>query len=101
MENEIIMGRMDRLRELKNPASRSNWRGAGRDQSNIDRWSARATENSQIAPRATNKAISLPDTNSGDGVKPKTRPGNMRQEAKRDLNDVGSSFMPRVRRTTI
>jgi hypothetical protein len=56
------MTRTSRIKDYATPNSGpDDWRGAGRDQANIDRWSARAAENSQLAPRAA-KTMTLHDT---------------------------------------
>lgn len=55
--------------------------GEGRDQKNIDYWVARATANSEIAPRAKRKAV-LPDT----GKRMELRDTAMRQFEPRKIN---------------
>ncbi|MGB6400471.1 MAG: hypothetical protein WBF73_33020 [Bradyrhizobium sp.] len=105
------MSRLERLREYARPTRRENWRGAGRDQGNIDRWSERASENSEIAPRASDKPMDLPSTTNRQlGLRstksaPRTdaatdaRMVDARTAAKDDTNFVGdSSYMRGVRR---
>jgi hypothetical protein len=98
---------IDRLKEYAKPLRKENWQGAGRDQSNLDRWSQRATEESKIAPRASGGEMKLPST----GKQPALRDTSMSPRTSRkvdaamcgkdDLNVVGSSpFMRDVRRTT-
>jgi hypothetical protein len=97
------MSRLDRLKEYANPVSRDNWRGAGRDQANIDRWSERAEENSDCAEhRAKGGKVALPDTDKPDLHKtdapPRRNPKvDARMEAKADTNYVGS-YLRDVRR---
>jgi hypothetical protein len=93
------MSRLDRLKEY---AAERGPKGASRDQANLDHWERRASENSKIAPRATNKSMELPSTGEVK-LRPTSmapsRKGDARAEAKSDLNFVGSgSFMPKVRR---
>ena len=101
------MSRIDRLKEYAKPLRAQNWQGASRDQSNIDRWSGRAEANSQLAPRATDKPMSLPST----GKRVSLRDTNMQPKvnrkadaamkaAKADPNHLGSLYMRNVRRET-
>lgn len=98
------MSRQDRLREYSNPVRKENWCGAGREQSYINRWSDRATENS-ITPKNVDKfrakggEMDLPSTGE-TRVKPTSgRGGDQRQEAKADRNFVGSTdYFAKVRR---
>jgi hypothetical protein len=98
------MSRQDRLREYSRPSRPENWRGAGRDMENINRWSDRAAENS-ITPKNVDKfrakggAMDLPPTGETK-VKPTTgRSGDQREQAKADKNFVGAAdFYPKVRR---
>jgi len=68
------MSRQDRCDEYA--AKPKGPHGAGRDQANTDAWSKRATQNSQLAPRATRKAdmptsgkkMDLRDTDMGPRV---------------------------------
>ena len=96
------MSRQSRLREYADPARGPH--GCGRDQANIDAWSARAKENSKIAPRASDGEMRLSSTkmDSRDtGSKPyrSRNVDNAMKEAKADLNDVGgSSYMRGIRR---
>lgn len=96
------MSRQDRLKEYSKPLRAGNWQGAGRDQANIDRWSERATENSQCAPRASDGPMKLPSTKvttRDTNMKPyRSQADSMVKEALADKNDVGSPFMRDVRR---
>jgi hypothetical protein len=97
--------RIDRLKEYARPTRRENWQGAGRDQGNIDRWSDRASDNSQIAPRAPSGEVKVPDTGKRTELRDtamsprEARKADARMVAKEDTNFVGdSSFMAGVRR---
>jgi hypothetical protein len=98
------MSRQDRLKQYSDPVRPENWRGAGRDIENINRWSDRATENS-ITPKNVDKfrakggEMDLPSTGE-IRVKPTTgRGGDQREEAKADKNFVGDgTYYPKVRR---
>jgi hypothetical protein len=97
------MSQQDRLKEYAKPLRAANWQGAGRDQANIDRWSERATENSQLAPRASKGEMKLPSTkvNTRDtSMKPyRSQADSMRKEALADTNIVGDSkYLAGVRR---
>lgn len=107
-----------RLERYADPSNKANWRGAGRDQKNIDRWSERASRNSEIAPRAAGD----PSTNGSRQMlqdPPKVPPNGGRAmphsteapprrkpqvdayvEGRKNLNHTGGSFVPKVRRTT-
>ena len=50
-----------RLKQYARPADKSWWHGEHTPE-NIKRWQAYATENSQLAPRAKDGPIDLPDT---------------------------------------
>src|SRR5689334_2941597 len=94
---------IERLRgyqQMKGP------KGESSDARNLDYWARRAEANSQLAPRASNGPMKLPST----GKRVETRDTAMQPKisrnaegamkaAKADKNDVGSSFMPNVRRT--
>ena len=87
-------------RRLQRP---SIWQGASRDQGNIDRFSQRATANSELAPRASDGPMKLPSTkvNTRDtSMRPYKSQGEaMRREAMADRNIEGDSpFMRSVRR---
>jgi hypothetical protein len=103
------------LDALRNPKTYQP--GPGRDQKNIDYWSRRASENSQIAPRAKGPvgggppgtwgedAPALPSTTvtvRDSSMKPREpRKINqaMRGEDPAELNHTGTgNFMPNVRR---
>jgi hypothetical protein len=92
----------DRLKGYANPQKGPH--GAGRDQANIDYWSDRATENSKIAPRASDGPMRLTSTKQDvrdTGMRPyRSRSvDNVMKEAKADLDDVGSGpFMRGIRR---
>jgi len=95
---------MTRIDRLKSYQKMEGPKGAGRDMANIDYWSNRAETNSELAPRASDGPMRLPstrvsvrDTEMGPKV---SRSVNARMAAKADKNDVGSTFMPNVRRTT-
>ena len=96
------MSRQDRVKEYANP--RHGPQGAGRDQKNIDAWSARATANSQIAPRASDGPMKLPSTGKqtvrDTSMAPKAaRKIDARSAAKSDLNYAGTGpFMKSIRR---
>jgi hypothetical protein len=97
------MSRQDRLKEYAKPLRSENWQGAGRDQENIDRWSARASDNSQIAPRASDGPMKLPSTKvtmRDTSMKPYRSQGEaMRKEALADTNIAGDSpFLRSVKR---
>lgn len=102
------MTRLDRLKEYSKPNRAENWKGASRDQANIDRWSERARRESQIAPRASEGPLDLPSTtNRQAGLRstkspPRTYPEiDVRMDGRDDLNFVGSSqYMRDVRRTS-
>jgi hypothetical protein len=98
------MSRQDRLREYAKPARPENWCGAGREQSYIDRWSERATENS-ITPknvdkfRAKSGEMDLPSTAETMPRPNPGRSGDQREQAKAGKNFVGTdSYYPKVRR---
>jgi hypothetical protein len=100
------MSRIERLKEYARPLRPENWQGAGRDQANIDRWSARASENSDGADhRGSDGEMKLPST----GRRQESRPTEMGPlvprkinsvmvDAKSDLNHEGSDYMKSVRR---
>jgi hypothetical protein len=94
-----------RLKEYANPEH--GMQGATHGQaSRLQPWSQRATENSAVAPRASDGKMKLPST----GGKVKTRDTSMSPITSRkidkamagkdpdDLNHVGSSYMKSVRR---
>jgi hypothetical protein len=99
-----MTNRMDRCREYNGKPR--GLQGEGRSEKNLEGWSARATANSKIAPRATDKPMELPST------KVTSRPTTMRPVEQRkidrlmkgdepsDLNTAGSSYMRGIRRTT-
>jgi hypothetical protein len=97
------MTRLERLKEYSNPLHGPQ--GAGRDEKNIRFWQARAEENSQLAPRATDKAMALPSTNRQMGLRstksaPRTDAAiDARMRGKNDLNHEGSDYMKSIRRT--
>ena len=96
------MSRQDRLEQYADPMRGPH--GCGRDQANIDAWSARAKENSKIAPRASDGAMHLPSTRMtarDTGMQPyRSRSvDNAMKEAKADMNVEGDGpFMRSVRR---
>lgn len=66
------------LREYVNPQAGAQ--GNGRDLRNLDYWSKRATENSKVAPRASDS-------------------GSAPAQGRGDKNHVGGTFLKGVRRT--
>lgn len=97
------MSRQDRLKEYAKPLRAANWQGAGRDQANIDRWSARAAENSKIAPRATDGPMKLPSTkvNQRDtSMKPYQPRTNYGTDAMETNIEGDSVYLRGIRRTT-
>ena len=96
------MSRLQRLKEYSDPMKGPH--GAASAQENIDHWSARATSNSAVAPRASDGPMRLPSTGKRMGtrsteMKPKaSRNADARAVAKADKNDIGSSFMRDLRR---
>jgi hypothetical protein len=94
------MSRQDRLdKEYSKPLS--GWQGNARDQKNIDRWSERATANSQCAPRASDGPMKLPSTkvNQRDSDMRPYRPRTNVATNADELNIEGDSpFMRDVRR---
>jgi hypothetical protein len=99
------MSSIKRLREykaMKGPAGEAN------DPRNLKYWSERATENSDsYRHRAKRGEIELPDTSGGPAVTHRGgaasgvgREDAAHRKARRDMNHVGGSFMPRARRTT-
>jgi hypothetical protein len=101
-----MTNRIERLRQYSKPTRAGNWQGAGRSQENIDRWSERASDNSQIAPRASSGEVKVPDTGKrtelrDTAMSPRTsRKVDAAMRGEDDLNHVGSPFMRDVRRTT-
>ena len=101
------MTRIDRLNEYTTPMKGPQ--GAGRDQKNIDYWSDRATDNSNLAPRATGIDETLKPHSTGrtmdnrsTSMSPRTsRRVDAAMKGEGDLNQVGSSqYMAGIRRTT-
>jgi hypothetical protein len=110
-----MSNRLERLKGYSKPLRSENWQGESRQQY-IDRWSDRASEESQLAPRAsgtrsTNGEIAPdldpPRAPSSGAVA--NRDTSMRpREARKvdrlmagddDLNHIGSgSYLPEVRR---
>ena len=94
------MSRIDRLKEYANPMHGPH--GAGSDKGNLDYWSERASANSKIAPRAKGGEMKLPSTKVAmrdTSMKPKiTHKIDRLMSGKDDLNHVGGTFMPKVRR---
>jgi hypothetical protein len=99
-----MSNRIERLKEYANPTRAGNWNGASRDQADLDRWSKRATEQSQCAPRASDKAMRLPDTNAKQQLDPKSSPRtsaeiDARMSGRDDPNHVGGGgYMKTIRR---
>jgi hypothetical protein len=101
------MSRIERLREYAKPTRREDWRGASRDQSNIDRWSTRASENSDGADHratgteraeahSTGKRVDLRSTKA----EPRTSAEiDARMAGKNDRNSSDTSpYLPGIRR---
>jgi hypothetical protein len=113
-----MSNRLERLKGYSKPLRSENWQGESRQQY-IDRWSGRATEESQIAPRASgslatngrpSRDLDPPDLQS-TGKQMESRPTttaprearnvDKRMAAEKDLNFVGdSSYMAGVRRNS-
>jgi hypothetical protein len=97
----------ERLRTYSKPLDKSHWQGASRGMEDIDRWSQRASENSDgWKHRAMSGEIELPPTGRqietrDTAMAPRVPRNANRAMVNADMNDVGSSFMPGVRRTTI
>jgi hypothetical protein len=95
------MSRQDRVRQYAKPQRGPH--GAGRTQANLDYWADRATENSEIAPRASRK-MNLPGTGkmgvrSSDMGPKVSRKVEARMAATSDMNVAGDdTYMPGVRR---
>jgi hypothetical protein len=101
------MSSLDRLKQYEKPLRAGNWQGSSRDESNISRWSNRATAESKIAPRARGGEMKLPSTGKqtelrDTSMSPRAaRNADARMVAKDDKNFVGdSSYMAGVRRQT-
>ena len=97
------MSRLERLREYANPGRGPH--GAASSEENLADWSARATANSQLAPRAASGAMKLPSTGKGMNLRstemrPKaSRNADARARAMADTNVVGDSdYLRGVRR---
>jgi hypothetical protein len=102
MEDNVT--RQKRLNQISNPQRGPH--GAGRDMANVDFWSARASENSRIAPRASDGPPKLPSTkvNVRDtSMRPyaSRKSGDVIEQAKASLNNSGDSpYLRGIRRTT-
>jgi hypothetical protein len=96
------MTRIDRLKEYADPTRGPQ--GAGRDEKNLAYWQDRASENSQIAPRARKGEMKLADTGKkvvtrDTAMKPmEQRKIDRRMAGRDDPNNVGSNYLPNVRR---
>ena len=99
--------RAKRLKGYANPSRRENWDGESCDKANLDRWSARAAENSKVAPRARGGAMKLPDTGkmsrhdtaSKMTAGAESGEGRIQKAAKADTNHAGdSSYLRGIRR---
>jgi hypothetical protein len=98
------MSRIQRLREYSGKPR--GLQGEGRSEKNLEGWSARASDNSEIAPRASDGAMDLPSTtNRQMGLRstksaPRTSAEiDAHMRGKDDLNHVGSSgYMAGIRR---
>jgi hypothetical protein len=100
------MSRLDRLKEYAKPNSGPKGATHGR-QDRVDYWSNWATENSAIAPRASDGPMQLPDTGKVKLHSTKSSPRTLAEidrhmARKDDLNHVavgGSDYMKSVRRS--
>lgn len=94
------MSRIDRLKEYAGKPK--GLQGEGRSEKNLKGWSARATENSEIAPRASDGPMELPSTTvkaRDTAMKPKEqRKVDSAMAGRGDLNHVGGSYMRGIRR---
>jgi hypothetical protein len=106
------MSRLDRLKKLQDP--QSDPQGSASWKPNLDFWSERASENSKLAPRAKGPVHGGPPGTHGEdppslpstkvttrdtAMKPKvSRKVDAAMAGKDDLNHVGGSYMPTVRR---
>lgn len=95
------MSRQDRLKEyatMKGPA------GEASSKKNLDYWADCATQNSQIAPRASDGPMRLPSTGKmnardTDKVPFRSRSVDARMKATQDMNIAGdTSYLPSIRR---
>jgi hypothetical protein len=111
------MTRIERLKQYANPTRRQNWEGCSRQLKYIDRWSARASRESEIAPRAKGK-VDLGTTLVPYTDEPQEHPTGRRMEmrptdmppkvsravdkamvdAKNDRNHTGGSHLRNIRR---
>ena len=102
-----MSNRIERLKEYAKPLRPENWQGAGRDQANIDRWSARASENSdgdrhratgteRAEAHDTGKRVESRPTEMGPRVPRKIN--SVMSDARRDVNHIGSDYMKSIRR---
>jgi len=92
-----------RLREYERPQDSVS--GFASSKKDLDYWEDRAEKNSLNATRARGGAMSLPDT--GGAVKNRSTSNPPRgfiadpyKEAKSDHNNIGSSYLKDVRRST-
>ena len=97
------MSRLERLKEYADPMRGPH--GAASAQESLDDWSARATANSKLAPRAKGGKMDLPSTGKrmnlrDTEMRPKaSRNADARAKAMADTNIVGDSgYMRGVRR---
>ena len=104
--------RTERIKEYANPTSRDNWDGCSRDMKYIERWSARASENSINGSnvgkyRASSGEMYLPSTAEAPtrtAQKPAFTSKDLDREVegkdKGDLNPNprGTRYMSKVRR---
>jgi hypothetical protein len=98
------MSRVDRIRNEYSKPTRGP-SGIASDPKNLRDWSKRASDNSELAPRAKGGAIDLPNTGGAPSMrstasKPKGFGGDPYAKAKADMNSTGDSpYMKGVRRT--
>jgi hypothetical protein len=107
---------LDRLKQYSNPESPKNWHGCSREQGYLDRWSERATANSDgnkhrasgdvhISLEKDQDLPQLPPDKAVRDRDSEMRPYRSRKadaamvDAKEDPNHVGSNYMKSVRRT--
>jgi hypothetical protein len=96
----------DRLKGYSRPENSKNWHGCSRDQEYLDRWSARASTNSgSYKHRAADGPIDLPSTNvtvRDTAMRPfvKRSAEAVIKAARADLDHVGGTHLPNVRRNT-
>ena len=92
-----MASRLERLRSYK---KMEGPKGESHDMRNLDYWSARASENSNMWHRAKGGEVKLPSTGGQWDAPPYRSEGEaMRKTALRDLNHLGSDYEKNVRRS--